>query len=161
MTIRLHQLLPVVFMLVAPIAVADEAEGVDDHKPRRCINTGSILQTRVIDDGHVVFMMRRNEMYLNTLRSRCGGLSRNGRFSYRLQTRSLCELETITVIESGTFGNPFGRSCTLGMFKPVTMEDLTTQFAPVIRQRQLEKMGAPPIEEITGDDEEEQTPDDG
>jgi hypothetical protein len=147
MTERLHRLLPLLLVLLAPMATAEPDEGVDDTEPTRCINTGSILKTKVIDDGNVVFMMRRDKMYLNTLRSRCRGLARYGRFAYTLQTRSLCELERITIIEEGTVGRPKGRSCTLGMFQPVTMDDLAIRFAPVIRQRQQEQAGAD-IEEI-------------
>lgn len=147
MTDRLHQFLPLLLILVAPIATAELDEGVADAEPKRCINTGWILKTKVIDDGNVVFMMRRNEMYLNTLRSRCRGLARYGRFAYTIQTRSLCELERITIVEEGTIGRPQGRSCTLGMFQPVTMDDLARRFAPVIRQRQQEQAGAD-IEEI-------------
>ncbi len=148
MAIRLTALFAVILIICAPGPAFGQDEETDAKEPRRCINTGSVLRTRVIDDQNVVFMMRRDEMYLNTLRSRCHGLSRTGSFSYRIQTRSLCELETITVIERGTIGQPLGRTCSLGMFKPVTMEELTQQFAPVIRERQLKRVEPPPIEEI-------------
>jgi len=159
MTIRLHQLLPVLLVLVATMATAEPDEGIDDAEPRRCINTGSILRTKIIDDANVVFIMRRSEMYLNTLRSRCTGLSRSGSFSYSTQTRSLCELERITVIEGGQIGRSMGRSCSLGQFQPVTMDDLERRFAPVIRQRQQEQMGADieaideePVDEVSEED---------
>ena len=156
MTIRLRQLSTAMLLLAIFGAAAAQDEGAEEAEPRRCINTGSILKTRIIDDSNVVFIMRRDEIYLNNLSSRCHGLSRAGRFSYRIQTRSLCELETITVIESGTLGQPLGRTCSLGMFKPVTMDALLTRFAPVIRQRQAEKMEAPSIEEIGAEDDEDQ-----
>ena len=146
-------------VLVAPVATAELEDGVDDDALKRCINVGSILRTRIINDSNIVFIMRRDEMYLNTLRSNCTGLSRRGRFAYKTQTRSLCELERITVIEGGTIGQPSGRSCTLGQFQPVTMEELALRFAPIIQERRNEKIAEPHIEEIAGEDAEEQTDD--
>ncbi len=153
MTIRLYQLIPVLLFLVTPIAIAEQDDGVNDAKPKRCINTGSILRTKIIDDANIVFIMRRNQVYLNTLRSRCTGLSRRGRFAYSTQTRSLCELEIITVIEGGGLGQPLGRSCSLGQFHPVTMEDLEARFERRIPQPG--KVAAPEIEEVVGKDTEE------
>ncbi len=160
--------IPVAYFLVAPLAAAEPEEDAIDAS-KRCINTGSILQTRIIDDGNIVFMMRRDKMYLNTLRGTCTGLARRGSFTYTIQTRSLCELETINVIEDGHIGQALGRSCTLGRFQPVTMEELEDRFAPLIQERRVKKAGVPPIEEISGDDDtddaddadEEGTTDDG
>ena len=61
MTIRLYQLMPVLLFLVTPIAIAEQDDGVNDAKPKRCINTGSILRTKIIDDANIVFIMRRNQ----------------------------------------------------------------------------------------------------
>ena len=52
------------------------------------------------------------------------------------------------MIEDGSIARPLGRSCTLGMFQPVTMEGLSTRFAPLIRQRMGDNMEAADIEEI-------------
>ena len=158
MTIRKCRFLPLLLLPLASISAAEQEEDGVGQEPRRCINTGSVLKTRIIDDSHVVFMMRRDEMYLNALRSSCTGLARHGAFSYRIQTRSLCELEVITIIESGSVGSPLGRSCTLGLFEPVTMEDLAVRFAPLIQQRQLEDVDTADIEEIAEEDAEEPMP---
>lgn len=157
MTIRLYLLLPVLLFLVTSMAIAEPDESVANAEPKRCINTGSILRTKIIDDANIVFIMRRNKTYLNTLRSRCTGLTRSGRFAYATQTRSLCELERITLIEGGGIGQPLGRSCSLGQFKPVTMEELEARFERRIRQP--EKVATPDIEEVTGKDTEEDLPD--
>jgi len=159
MTIRLHRLLPALLVVVAPIVTAEPQEGRDNDGPRRCINTGAVLRTKVINDANVLFIMRSDEMYLNTLRSRCNGLARYGRFAYTIQTRSLCELERITVIEEGSVVRPRGRSCTLGMFQPVTMKDLSMRFAPLSPQGTGDKIEAADIEEVVeqgaADDAEE------
>jgi hypothetical protein len=157
MTIRLYQLLPVLLLLVTPMAIAEPDEGIDNAEPRRCINTGWILRTKIIDDANIVFIMRRNEIYLNTLRSRCTGLTRRGSFAYSTQTRSLCELERITVIEGGGIGRPLGRTCSLGQFQPVTMEELAARFVRPIPQP--EEVATPDIEEVTGKDTEKDVPD--
>ena len=158
MNFRLHTFL-VVSLLVAPIVAAEPVDGVDDDSSTRCINIGKILRTRVVDDSNIVFMMRSDEMYLNTLRSRCTGLARHGSFTYRILSRSLCELEKISVIEVGSIEQPMGRSCTLGRFHSVTMEDLGERFTPLIQERRFKKVEAPPIEDVSGEDAEEETAD--
>lgn len=157
MTSRRYQLLPVLLFLVTSMAIAEPDDGVDNAEPKRCINTGSILRTKIIDDSNILFIMRRNQVYLNTLRSRCTGLTRRGRFAYSTQTRSLCELERITVIEGGGIGQPLGRSCSLGQFQPVTMEDLEARFERRIPQ--AEKVATPDIEDVTGEGSEEDVSD--
>ena len=92
---RIQLGLPVILLLGATAVYSDEqVDGVDDE-PRRCINTGSILRTRIIDDSNIVFIMRGDKMYLNTLRKPCSGLARGGSFYYATPTRSLCEMQRI------------------------------------------------------------------
>ena len=157
MNFRLHMFL-VASVLVVPIVAADPEVGVDDSSTR-CINVGLILRTRIVDDSNIVFIMRRDEMYLNTLRSRCTGLARRGSFTYRIQSRSLCELERINVIEGGSIGQPLGRSCTLGLFHSVTMEDLEARFAPLIQERRLKEVEGALIEDVSDEDAEKETAD--
>lgn len=157
MTIRLYRLLPVLLWLVTPVAIAGPDEGIDDTEPERCINTGAILRTKIINDANILFIMRRNRIYLNTLRSRCTGLARRGSFAYSTQTRSLCELERITVIEGGGIGRPLGRTCSLGQFQRVTIEDLEARFTRPVPQP--EKVATPEIEDVTGENTEKDVPD--
>ena len=157
MNFRLHMFL-VASVLVVPIVAADPEDGVDDSSTR-CINVGLILRTRIVDDSNIIFIMRRDEMYVNTLRSRCTGLARRGSFTYRIPSRSLCELERINVIEGGSIGQPLGRSCTLGLFHSVTMEDLETRFAPLIQERRLKEVESAVIEDVSGEDAEKETAD--
>lgn len=145
--------------LCTPFIAAGEEDTFDDDTSMRCINIGLILRTKVVDDSNVVFFMRNDEMLLNTLRSRCSGLARRGRFAYKINSRSLCELNRITVIEGGSFSEPLGRSCSLGRFRPVTMEDLARRFAPVDPILRREEVETPPVEDVLVEDTKEADPD--
>jgi hypothetical protein len=155
MVIQLRNLAPLILFLAAPVSPAEPESDVVDDGSRRCINVGRILKTRVMDDNNIVFMMRHDRMYLNQLRSSCIGLARNGAFTYRIPTRSLCELDWITVLMSGSIGNAMGNSCTLGRFRPVTLEDLAMRFAPLIQPPAEKEVEPPPIEEMAQENDDE------
>ena len=140
---------PLLAAVVCTSVFADGNEDSDyEDEHERCVNIGLILRTKVVDDANVVFFMRNDEMLLNTLRNRCRGLARRGSFTYNINSRSLCELDRITVIEGGSFSEPLGRSCTLGRFRPITMEELARQFAPVIPEPGVEEVEMPDVEEV-------------
>lgn len=155
MVIQLRNLTLLILLLSAPVSLAEPESDIDDDGSRRCINIGRILKTRVIDDNNIVFMMRHDRMYLNRLRRSCVGLARNGAFTYRIPTRSLCELDWITVITSGSIGNAMGNSCSLGRFRPVTLEDLAVRFAPLIQPPAEKEVEPPPIEEVVQEEVDE------
>lgn len=146
-------------VLLAPVVAASDEDPFDEDASLRCVNIGLILRTKVVDDGHVVFVMRNDEMLLNTLRSRCSGLARRGSFTYKINSRSLCELDRIAVIDGGSFSEPLGRSCSLGRFRPVTMEDLAREFAPVLPSLRLDKVEPPPVEDVLDENAKEEMPD--
>lgn len=109
--------------MAAPIEVSAEDEGIEDGS-KRCLNARSIRRTEVIDDNHVVFEIQGRRLYLNVLPKSCKGLSQDGRFSYEISTRSLCAHDKIRVLREA--GNTFyeGKACSLGRFRPVTVEEL-------------------------------------
>ena len=152
MTFRLYKLVPMALALAGAGEVGMADEGVDEDTTRRCINIGHIRQTKVIDDSHVVFMMRGDRMYLNKLRDNCVGLSRSGTFSYSVPTRSLCELNWIRVMNAATVGLGSGRSCSLGRFEPVTMDDLLARFQPLVKARMEAEVEPPDIEEVVDEE---------
>lgn len=143
-------------LLLFTSAYSDEQETDADSEAKRCINTGAILRTRVIDDGNVVFIMRGKKMYLNTLRRPCSGLARHGSFYYATQTRSLCEFERISPIDNAIIGMSAGGTCALGMFQPTSLDDLAWRFAAQLAERDTHEPDLPPIEEIDTDNEEGQ-----
>jgi hypothetical protein len=145
-------------LVCAAFVAADEEDSYVEDGFSRCVNIGLILRTKVVDDSHVIFVMRNDELLLNTLRSRCSGLARRGSFTYKINSRSLCELDRIAVIDGGSFSEPLGRSCSLGRFRPVTMEDLSREFAPVLPEFRLEEADVPPVEQILDEDEKNRLP---
>jgi hypothetical protein len=114
-------------LLTAPAwAQADrEAAAADqiDREPVKCISPNRIDRTEVIDERTVVFYMRGGNIYRNQLSRNCPQLVRERRFSYKLSTNRLCDVDVITVLEYwGTQLRP-GVSCGLGMFYPITAEE--------------------------------------
>lgn len=150
---RIQLGLPVILLLGATAVYSDEqVDGVDDE-PRRCINTGSILRTRIIDDSNIVFIMRGDKMYLNTLRKPCSGLARGGSFYYATPTRSLCEMERIGHADYMTVGRSLGGRCALGIFKRTSLEDLERIFAPRFKEPETREVNPPSIEEFDTEDD--------
>ncbi len=144
---RIHARLTVILFLPLIAAYADDQINNEDHEARRCINTGAIIRVRVINHGNIVFTMRGNKMYLNSLRWPCPSLARQGAFYYATQTRSLCEFE-ISPTGTTIFGKPAGGRCALGMFRPTSKENLALQFAPRLVRRDTDVIDAASIEEI-------------
>ncbi|MDJ0927381.1 MAG: hypothetical protein QNJ73_06965 [Gammaproteobacteria bacterium] len=89
---------------------------------QNCIRVDSIRNTRIHDDSTILFYMTGGKAYVNNLPHRCSGLRMAGAFGYKTSTRSLCNVDMITVIRSG-IGGP-GVRCGLGMFKPITPEEI-------------------------------------
>jgi hypothetical protein len=106
--------------------LADEEEEKQE-KPENavsCVNTSRIRNTTIVDDSSILFYMRGKTVYLNVLRRQCRGLAREGRFSYRSSTGSLCHLDSIRILYGTAGGMREGASCGLGYFQEVTEEDL-------------------------------------
>jgi hypothetical protein len=123
---KLIRLLPVacLFALAAPGAsLADVPDEDSDDSTRNCINVSRIRSTKVVDDRNILFYARGSTIYHNILPRRCPGLKREGRFSYRTTTGSLCQLDSIRVLYNSGIGLNEGASCTLGLFHEVTKED--------------------------------------
>lgn len=103
-------------------AAQDSEDSEDDSL--RCLNARSIRGTDVIDDGYIVFEIQGRRLFLNALPKNCKGLSKDRRFSYETFTRSLCANDKIRILVESAGRVYEGRSCSLGRFKPVTIEDL-------------------------------------
>jgi hypothetical protein len=107
-------------VLSLPAAFAqDDAEDVE---PLRCLSMASIRSTKIVDDGTVLFYHGRGRVYVNRLERQCVGLTRQGKFTYQVQTGArharLCATDTITVLER----TGRGFNCDLGMFEPISRE---------------------------------------
>lgn len=100
-------------------AMADEEP---DGVAERCIRLNLIRSTTVVDDRTILFYMRGGGVYVNYLPHKCPNLGREERFSYRVPTNQLCDVDTITVLQNFGFGLSPGASCKLGPFDPITRE---------------------------------------
>src|SRR5262245_44937036 len=120
----LPALLGVVVALSLTSAAAQEDEEEASNEPLRCLSMNSIRSTKVLDDGRLLFFNARDKVLLNRLDRECLWLSRPGTFEYKVQSGArharLCSTDSITVLE--TSGR--GLNCGLGMFEPLTQEEL-------------------------------------
>lgn len=109
-----------VLLFGAPVH-ADEAAAPEAE---RCIQIHSIRQTKVVDDQNVIFYTNNNRNYRNHLPYRCNGLAIADSFMYRTSQSQLCSVDVITVLNR--MGSNFapGPSCGLGMFEPLTEQQL-------------------------------------
>jgi hypothetical protein len=85
-------------------------------EPVNCIQTSRIQSTRVRDDYTIDFELAGNQVYRNTLPGRCPSLGFEERFAHTSTTGQLCNVDVITVLQSG---GSRGASCGLGQFVPV------------------------------------------
>jgi hypothetical protein len=92
--------------------------------PEQCVSLARIDRTEVIDDQNILFHMRGGKIYRNHLSHRCPGLGFHESFMYRTSLSQLCNVDIITVLNDIGFGFSPGPSCGLGLFYPVTKEDV-------------------------------------
>lgn len=82
---------------------------------QNCVNRSRIRRTEVLNDYTILFHMRgRKKVFKNELPYRCFNLGFYKSFSYSLSTNLLCNVDIITVFNSG---HGFGPSCGLGNFE--------------------------------------------
>jgi hypothetical protein len=84
-----------------------------------CVQIRRIHDTRVWDDRTIDFVMDDGTRYRNTLPYRCPELGFQQRFAYKTSTTSLCSVDTITVLPTGS--SIPGATCGLGKFVPVKL----------------------------------------
>lgn len=106
-------------------------------EPEKCLSLNSIKSTEIIDERHIVFHMRNGDTYYNQLPHRCGGLRRDDTIMYRPTMNRLCDLDFITVLNSGGFGFIQGPSCGLGKFHPTDEAGVALLKEQAEAQRQL------------------------
>lgn len=148
--------------LLAAVAVADDdsAAGSDADSNdaageyfqlEKCIPASQIRRTEILDDRTIIFYMRQQKIFVNQLPRRCSGLRIAGTFSYRTIAARLCDIDTIRVIRSTGGGASSGPSCGLGMFRPVTEEEVA-----MLKNREAE---TPPQESAPVEDPDESASD--
>lgn len=80
----------------------------------KCVRPSLIKQTRVLDDNHIIFEMRGNRVYLNTLDHKCSRLGFERSITYDVRGNKLCSLDVVSVFDT-TLGA--GPGCFLGEFE--------------------------------------------
>lgn len=105
--------------------------GLDGHSPktpaatpagpaRNCIPIAQISESRVRDDWTIDFRLGR-QWYRNSLPLRCNSLGFERTFGYATSQSQLCNVDIITVLQTGGGGAGPRGSCGLGQFQPVTL----------------------------------------
>lgn len=130
----------------------DDAEAAFDRTPQDCLLVSRIDETEALDDQNILFRLRGNRVYRNTLPRKCPGLLRENRISYSTSTARLCNIDTITVLEEYGVGLRPGFTCRLGEFVPLSpaeVEDLEFREKGQPGQAAIETSEV----ELEGDDE--------
>ncbi len=124
MMTQAHKFLGLAFLLALLVPGPSLADEEEEDNTLNCINVKRIRNTKVVDDLRILFYMRGGSDYVNILSRQCRGLSRAGRFSYRVSANSLCQQDSIRILRYGGSGLEEGNSCRLGSFHEVTEEDI-------------------------------------
>jgi Family of unknown function (DUF6491) len=138
--------------LCAAASALAQDEGAFDRTPQDCVITSRIDQTDAIDDQNIIFRMRGDQVYRNTLPRKCPGLERENRIAYESVSSRLCNIDTITVLEDFGVGFRPGFTCRLGEFVPLSpaeVEDLDLRKRGVEGQSTIETSEV----ELDGDDD--------
>ena len=141
-------------LLTLPVPGPSLADEVKEENARKCINAGVIRHTKVLDDANILFYVRGKSIYHNILPKQCRGLSREGRFSYRRTTSSLCSRDTIQILYASGAGLREGRSCRLGNFHKISEEDIPFISERMNRPPQAEPLPPAEPEEIIKETDE-------
>ena len=156
MTKQFFMLILVAGLLILSAAVSSMADEVKFEGARKCITTRTLKSTAVVDDLNILFIKKGKTIYHNILPRQCQGLSQTRSFSYSTLSGSLCNFDTIQVLDRH---GRHGRSCRLGYFYTITIEDVPGIIE--MSRRPLEAEPQPPAtaeEIIVEPDESEDSP---
>jgi hypothetical protein len=119
------------FMLILPACLmaanssaVDEVDDDAGDSSIRCINTRSLKTTEVVNDSNLLFYMTGKKVYLNVMPRECKGLSRERRFSYSTNGRSLCSSDAIRILTDSGGSLHQGKLCRLGRFYLTSKEEI-------------------------------------
>ncbi len=99
-----------------------------------------------MDDLNILFYTTGKKIYRNILPRQCNGLARSGRFSYTTLSGSLCNFDTIRIMDD--YGM-HGRSCRLGSFYRVAEEDIAALYGEQNKPIAITPPAPAEVEEIT------------
>lgn len=116
-------------VLATVCATAFGSGGVAADEPvsvaQDCVNQRAIKRTKVLNDRTILFVARDGQHYINQLPRQCPSLRRNSLLNYAVANSQFCAGSTFTVLwETGTNRYVPGFVCPLGMFLPVTEDEV-------------------------------------
>ena len=131
--------LAVCLILAGPLAAEEKAmdKSIDlvSGPPEQCISMRRIDHTKIIDNQNIMFYMRNGDIYRNYLPVACAGLRPQDTYMYRTSLDQLCNVDIITQLNQNGIGFSPGVSCGLGMFYPVTKDDVAKLKERIKEQR--------------------------
>jgi hypothetical protein len=154
MMTQAHKFLGLAFLVAMLVPGPSLADEEDEDNALNCVHPNRIQNTKVVDDLRILFYMRGGSDYVNILPRQCRGLSREGRFSYRVSANTLCKQDSIRILRDGATGFEEGNSCRLGNFHEVTEEDIEMILDPEPRLPPPEPLPSAEPEEIIKDIDE-------
>lgn len=94
------------------------------------------------------------DFFVNQLPRTCRGLSRDRRFTYQLYERRLCAGDRIRVLLSAGTSMIEGRSCKLGEFRQLSVDEVERIYMPgasvsepaPVESAEVEELEADPVE---------------
>ena len=89
-----------------------------------CLGLIRIDDSEILDARHMLFTTTDKQKYLNTLPKKCGSMGPGDTYSFRTSMNRLCRGDVITILYPGGLDFIPGASCVLGMFEPVTQEQV-------------------------------------
>jgi hypothetical protein len=89
-------------------------------EPVSCIPLSQLRETKVRDDWTIDFVGSGDQVWRNTLTSRCPGLRAENAITYETSLSQLCSTDIVYVLETAG-GLHRGPACGLGQFVPVKL----------------------------------------
>ena len=105
------------------LALAGQVMAEEKAGEKKCVSLHSISSTKVLDNQRIKFEMDGGSDYINMLPRKCPGLSKNTPIMYKTSLSQLCDLDTITVLNTVGGGFMSGATCGLGRFEPFVEEE--------------------------------------
>ena len=105
------------------LALAGQVMAEEKAGEKKCVSLHSISSTKVLDNQRIKFEMDGGSDYINMLPRKCPGLSKNTPIMYKTSLSQLCDLDTITVLNTVGGGFMRGATCGLGRFEPFVEEE--------------------------------------
>ena len=104
-------------------SIADEPVNENDYvEAKHCVALAEITETIVIDERHIVLVLRRHKYMLNQLRQTCQNLDADSLLAFSTTSSLLCDLDRVDVSDRSSQGRV--GVCSLGRFEAISKDQL-------------------------------------